>query len=134
MTESNKIKPPSDIPAIRIMMMPKYSNPAGNIHGGVILSFIDQAGSIEAMRQSPYNYVTVCINKVEFKQPVQVGDILSCWAETIEIGKTSIKIKIDVFACHSDAVGHNKIHVTTAEAVYVALDRHGKPTSVLPHS
>ena len=127
---SSKIKPPSNIPAIRTMMMPSHTNPNGTIFGGIILSYIDQAGSIEAMRQAPHVYVTAKMNEVNFRRPVMVGDILSCWAKTTAIGNTSITIAVDVFACHSDAIGKKKIHVTSAEVVYVAIDRSGRPTSV----
>lgn len=124
------MKPPSKTPAIQIMMMPKYANPDGNIFGGIILSYIDQAGAIEAMRQSPHKYVTVCMKEVAFKQPVYIGDILSIWAETKEIGTTSITIQVEVYATHTDRSGNQKVHVTTATVVYVALDRTGKPMPI----
>ena len=112
------------------MMMPKDTNPNGTIFGGIILSYIDQAGAIEAMRQMPHNYVTVKMNEVIFKKPVMVGDILSCWAKTKEVGDTSITIQVDVYACHSDTIGKKKVLVTSAEVVYVALDRTGRPTPI----
>ena len=125
-----KVRPESDIPAIRTIMMPRDTNPNGTIFGGIILSFIDQAGIIEAMRQAPHTYVTVKMNEVVFKKPVMVGDIISCWAKTKSIGDTSIIVTVDVYACHSDRIGKKKILVTSAEVVYVALDRTGRPTPI----
>ena len=129
---NDKIIPPSDIPAQRVMMMPKDANPNGKIFGGILLSLIDVAGAIEAVRQAPNTYVTGTMREVIFKNPVDVGDVVSCWAETTAIGQKSITIKIDVFACHVNAVGKKKIHVTTAEVVYVAIDRNGRATDIYP--
>ena len=78
-----------DCPAIRVMMMPRDTNAHGTIFGGVILSYLDQAGAIEARRHCGDRVVTVAMNSVEFKQPVFVGDVLSFYAETVQIGRTS---------------------------------------------
>lgn len=121
--------PPSTSPAIRTVMMPRDTNPQGSIFGGVILSFIDQAAWIEALRQANRRYVTVAINTVEFKQPVLVGDILSLWATTKKIGRTSITVHVDVRA-NRPATGQDDIAVTSADVVMVAVDEAGKPVEV----
>lgn len=125
-----RIKPPSVIPAIRTIMMPKDTNHYGTIFGGIILSYIDQAGAIEAMRQAPNKYVTVALKEVQFKEPVLVGDVVSCFAETTYIGTSSITVKVSVQACHSDASGEKNVEVTTAEVTYVAINRNGRPTPI----
>ena len=78
-------------PAIRVLMMPRDTNAHGTIFGGVILSYIDQAGAIEARRQGCNLIVTVSMDKIVFHQPVQVGDLVSFWTETKRIGTTSRK-------------------------------------------
>jgi acyl-CoA thioesterase YciA len=110
-------------------MMPRDTNPQGSIFGGVILSFIDQAAWIEALRQANRRYVTVAINTVEFKQPVLVGDILSLWATTKKIGRTSITVHVDVRA-NRPATSQDDIAVTSADVVMVAVDEAGKPVEV----
>jgi acyl-CoA thioesterase YciA len=125
-------KPPSDMPAIRLVMMPKDTNAQGTIFGGVLLSLIDQAAFVEAWRQARHRYVTVAMDRVEFHQPVHVGDILSLWAETKKIGRTSLRVHVEVFAVRRDA--DTRVKVTEAEVVLVALDENDKPIAVLSGS
>lgn len=122
------IKPPSPTPAIRTVMMPQHINPQGSIFGGVILSLIDQAAWVEALRQASLRYVTVAFEKVEFHKPVEVGDILSLWAVTTRIGRTSIRVRVDVKA--SRAPHNAEIDVTSGEVVMVAVDDQNKPTAI----
>ncbi|MFQ5412030.1 MAG: acyl-CoA thioesterase, partial [Phycisphaerae bacterium] len=79
---SDSIRRPDTPPAIRVMMMPRDTNSHGTIFGGVILSYLDQAGAIEARKLGCTHVVTVAMDSVEFKQPVFVGDVLSFHAET----------------------------------------------------
>jgi acyl-CoA thioesterase YciA len=126
-------KPASTEPAIRVMTLPRDTNAEGTIFGGVILSYIDQAGYVEAKRQAHHKYVTVHMDKVEFKQPVYVGDVLSLYAETLRIGRTSIQIKIRVMAERMSIPGA-VVPVTEAETVFVAVDNAGRPTPIYPAS
>lgn len=119
------IKPPSNEPAIRLAMMPKDTNPEGNIFGGVILSLIDQAAYIEALRQVSGRYVTVAMNAIKFHQPVHVGDIVSLWTKTLRVGRSSITIHVDVRARFWDS--DEQREVTTAEVTMVAVDENSKP-------
>lgn len=121
--------------AIQVVMMPRDTNPHGTIFGGVILSYIDQAGAIAARREilqqggrKELKYVTVAINRVEFKQPVQVGDVVRFETVIKRIGKTSVTVHIDVT---SERGGEN-IHVTDAEVVYVGIDENRQPAQLLP--
>ena len=88
---------PSDRqPSIRIIMMPRDTNPLGTIFGGVILSHIDMAAAIECHRHYPGRIVTVAMDKIVFKQPVFVGDLVSFFTETVRVGTTSISAKVSV--------------------------------------
>jgi acyl-CoA thioesterase YciA len=114
--------------AIQVVMMPRDTNPYGTIFGGVILSYLDQAGAIGARREvaragGPLPFlVTVAINKVEFHRPVLVGDVVRFLTRLIRIGRTSITMQVSVEAERGDQV----LPVTEAEIVYVGID----PTSL----
>ena len=126
---SRQPKPPSAEAAIRVVMMPKDTNAEGTIFGGVILSLMDQAGYIEAMRQAHHKYVTVSFKEVEFKKPVYVGDVLSIYAETTRIGRTSVTARLRV--CANRRTEPDKhVEVTKGEMVFVSVDEAGKPVPV----
>ncbi len=122
-------KPPVNEPAIRVVMMPKDTNAEGTIFGGVILSLMDQAAYIEAIRQAHRQYVTVSFKEVEFKKPVYVGDVLSVYAETVRIGRTSMTIRVRVCA-HRRTDPDKHVEVTQGELVFVAVDKDGRPVPV----
>ena len=112
-------------PALRVMMLPKDTNGFGTIFGGVILSYLDLAGSVEARRHRNARFVTVAIQKVEFREPVFVGDIVSFYTETRRIGTTSITVGVRVEAIRTGTEHPaERVHVTEAEIVYVAVDDH----------
>jgi acyl-CoA thioesterase YciA len=111
-------------------MMPRDTNPLGTIFGGLILSYIDQAGAVEAARHSKQRLVTVAMHEVKFIAPVFVGDLVSFYAEIIKIGNTSITIRVTVDA-NRDRAPHETVRVTQAEVVYVAIDESGKPVPVV---
>ena len=110
--------------AIRVMMMPRDTNAMGTIFGGIILSYIDQAGAVEAHRICHGILVTVAMNAVEFHQPVFVGDLVSFYASVTRVGKTSISVHVDVEA-ERYRPGGLLVKVTEADVVYVAVDRDG---------
>ncbi|MHC5110377.1 MAG: acyl-CoA thioesterase [Planctomycetota bacterium] len=124
-----EIKPPSSEPAIRLVMMPRDTNADGTIFGGVILSLIDQAAYVEAMRQYHARYVTVAFRAVEFHHPVFVGDLLSLYGDTSRIGKTSITIHIKVCATRRNDAD-SIIKVTEAEVIFVSVGSNGKPKPI----
>ena len=127
---SRQFKPPGSEPAIRVVMMPRDTNGQGTIFGGVILSLIDQAAYVEAMRQAHHRYVTVAFRDVEFHQPVFVGDVLSLYAETVRAGRTSLTIDVRVSASRRDEPDQT-VKVTKAEVIMVAVDKDGRATPVL---
>lgn len=116
----------SELPAIRVSMMPADTNAHGTIFGGRILSLIDQAGAIGAHRIGAQRVVTVAMREIIFKAPVKVGDIVSCYAEVTKIGRTSITVAVRVIA-HSPTEVRHPVDVTEAEVVYVNIDAHGRP-------
>jgi acyl-CoA thioesterase YciA len=116
-------------PAIRIAMLPRDTNSQGTIFGGVILSYIDMAGAIEAHRHTGMDrFVTVAMREVIFHAPVFVGDLVSFYAEILKVGSTSITARVMVEAVRFD--GHDHVRVTEAEVVYVAVDKSGKKTMI----
>lgn len=123
------VAPKWDEPAIRVLMMPRDTNAHGTIFGGVILSYIDQAGAIEARRQGLQFMVTVSMDKVVFHEPVFVGDLVSFWTETLRIGNTSITTKVVVEAIRSGDPS-KRVVVTEAHVVYVNIGADRKPATI----
>jgi len=118
-------------PAIRITLLPRDTNSAGTIFGGVILSYIDMAGAIEAHRHTGMDrFVTVAMREVIFHKPVFVGDLVSFYAETVSIGNTSITMRVVV---ETERVGvfKEQVRVTEAEVIYVAVDENRQKTPIL---
>src|SRR6476620_9861228 len=107
-------------PAIRVILMPKDTNALGTIFGGIILSYIDQAGAVEAHRHDAGRLVTVAMREVEFHAPVFVGDLVSFWTETLRLGRTSIAVKVTVeVERRTSGQELGRVKVTEAEVVYV---------------
>lgn len=109
--------------AIRLTMMPRDTNAHGTVFGGVILSYIDVAGAVEAGRHTEHDrFVTVTMKEVIFHEPVFMGDLVSFYAETLKVGNTSITVKVEVEAERYGSKGQ-KVKVTEAEVVYVAINQ-----------
>lgn len=117
------------LPAIRVIMMPKDTNALGPIFGGIILSYIDQAGAVEAHRRVRNRVVTVAMREVEFHHPVFVGNLVSFYADTIRVGRTSITVKVTVEAERRTAV-KKVVKVTEAEVIYVQVDENNHPIPI----
>ena len=126
-------QPKWDEPAIRVLMMPRDTNAHGTIFGGVILSYIDQAGAIEARRQGLQLMVTVSMDKVVFHEPVQVGDLVSFWTETVRIGTTSITTKVTVESIRAGDPSR-RVTVTEAQVVYVNIGEDRRPQPIVPRA
>ncbi len=120
-------------PKLKIVAMPKDTNPAGNIFGGWIISQIDLAGSIAAKEFAPERTVTVSMDKVVFKEPVFVGDIICCYAKVINVGNTSITIKVEVVADRVNDEGFRLcVPVTSAILTFVSVTKNGKKKPIDP--
>ena len=121
---------PSDkVPAIRQVMMPRDTNAVGAIFGGVILSQIDLAAAIEAHTHHLGQVVTVSMDKVDFKAPVRVGDLVSFFTETRKTGRTSVTVHVAVWAQRRFG-GGEQIYVTEAEVTMVAVDDDFRPVPI----
>lgn len=117
-------------PAIRIAMLPRDTNSQGTIFGGVILSYIDMAGAIEANRHTEMDrFVTVAMREVIFHAPVFVGDLVSFYCETVRVGNTSITVRVVVEAERFGAPDRTA-RVTQAEVVYVAVNKNGSKVKI----
>ncbi len=135
--------------ALQVVMMPRDANPQPTVHpsgqftsystifGGILLSYIDQAGAVAARREvihaggPPPVIVTVAMNRVEFKKPVLVGDVVRFLTRVVRMGRTSITIQV----CVEAERGQEVLQVTEAEVVYVGIDPNAqerKPTPLLP--
>ena len=115
--------------AIQVMAMPADTNASGDIFGGWLMSQVDIAGSIIARRRAQGRVVTVAVDAFQFKKPVLVGDVVSCYAEITRLGKTSITIHVKAFA---ERLGESQeiIQVTEADLTYVAVDDKRRPRRV----
>lgn len=117
---------PKASPTIRRVMRPQDTNMMGTIFGGTILSDIDLAAAIEAHRHHPGTVVTVAMDKVEFKKPIFVGDLVSLYTETVRRGRTSVTVKVCVFAQRRQAL-EEVVPVTEALVTMVAVDEDFEP-------
>ncbi len=118
-------------PAIRIVLLPRDTNSQGTIFGGIILSYIDMAGAIEAHRRTGMErFVTVAMREVIFHKPVFVGDLVSFYAETVRIGNTSITVRV-IVETERVSASTERVRVTDAEVVYVAVDENRQKTTIV---
>jgi len=126
------------IPAIKLLLLPKDTNPTGTIFGGVILSHIDLASAVEARKAGPFRYVTRAMDQIEFHHPVFVGDVVSFYTQTVRVGRTSITVRVSVEAerwgvglapSGAGALGE-LVKVTEAVVVLVAVNDRGTPVSI----
>lgn len=113
----------------RLMATPNDTNVAGDIFGGWIMSQIDIAGAVAAHRRARGRVVTVAVNSIQFHQPVFVGDMVSCYAEIEKVGRTSLTVKVAVYA-ERERGSAECYRVTEAELTYVAVDEHRRPRQV----
>jgi acyl-CoA thioesterase YciA len=123
---------PEGQPVLRTVPMPADTNYAGDIFGGWIMSQVDMAGSIPAIRRAHGRVATVAVNSFVFKHPVFVGDLVSFYADIVKIGRTSITVDVAVYAQRGVREGGEEICIKVTEAVltYVAIDNNRKPRAV----
>ena len=116
-------------PALRVMPMPADANQNGDIFGGWIMSQVDIAGGTMAGRLARGRVATVAVKEFVFKQPVQIGDLLSFYVELERIGTTSITVTVEVYAERRPS-DPKVVKVTEATLTYVAIDGAGQPRPV----
>ncbi len=122
--------PIDKIPVTRVPAMPADLNEGGTVFGGWIMSQVDIAGSIPAAIRAGGAVVTRAVDSFEFKKPVFVGDLVSCYAEVVSVGRTSLTVQVKVFAQHMVKGVVTTSVVTEARLVYVAVNEQGKPRAV----
>jgi acyl-CoA thioesterase YciA len=111
---------------LKVIPLPGDSNANGDIFGGWVMAQVDLAGSVLPARHTKGRMATVAVKEFIFKQPVRVGDILSFFAEITRIGRTSVKVDVEVYAERFNAQGQY-VRVTEAILTYVAIDENGRP-------
>ena len=116
-------------PTLRVVPMPADSNSTGDIFGGWVMSQVDIAGSIPAIRRARGRVATVAVNSFVFRQPVMVGDVVSFYAEIVKVGRTSITVSVEVYA-QRNPEKEETVKVTEATLTYVAVDHQRRPRVV----
>ena len=118
------IDQPQGTLALQTLSMPSDTNPSGDIFGGWLLSQMDIAGAILALEVAQGRVTTVAISEMKFLHPVPVGSLVSCYSILRSVGRTSIRVGIEVWI--KDFKTHHRLKVTEGEFVYVAIDGEGK--------
>lgn len=132
MTRPDVGLPAGRIPVLRVPATPAHTNQGGDIFGGWIMSQVDIAGSIPAVLRAKGRVVTVAVNSMTFLRPVFVGDILSLYAEVLEVGHSSLQVTVEVYA-QRNPVEPECVKISDARLTYVAIDAEGRSRAV-PHS
>ena len=128
-TESENPLPRGEL-ASRVLAMPTDTNPKGDVFGGWIMSLMDMAGKMSATPVSNGRVVTIAVDRIVFRQPVQVGDVVCCYTEIVRTGRTSITLSIEVWAMRQGQ--GDRVKVTDATFTFVAVDEDGRPRSLPP--
>ena len=110
------------------LMQPEHANHHGNVHGGWIMKLVDEAGALACMRHAQHRVVTVAIDQMVFRQPIQIGDLIILNAQVTYAGRTSLEAEVQVVA--ENPITGEQVHTNTAYLVYVALDENGNATEV----
>lgn len=118
-------------PALRVEPMPKDTNQNGDVFGGWVMSHVDLAGASTAMRYAQSRYiVTRAVSGLTFEAPVMVGDVVSFYTDIAKVGRTSLTVKVVVYAERLTKMCNSVAKITEAELVFVALDENKKPISL----
>jgi acyl-CoA thioesterase YciA len=120
----NRQAEPAGELASQTLAMPADTNPTGDMFGGWIMSLMDAAGAMTAMREAHGRVVTVAVSNITFHQPVKVGDVVCCYTEVQRVGRTSITLDVEVWVLRQGQ--GDRVMVTSAEFTYVAMDTEGR--------
>jgi uncharacterized protein (TIGR00369 family) len=112
------------------LMQPVHANNHGNVHGGEIMRLVDEAGALACMRHAGHRVVTVAVDRMTFRQPIHLGDLVTLTAEVSYVGSTSLEAEVVVSA--ENPVTGECVYTNVAYLVYVALNSDGKPVRVPP--
>jgi len=119
-------------PAVRTLAMPADTNPSGDIFGGWVLAQMDLAAGIVAAQRAKGRVATAALDGMSFHKPVYVGDLVSCYAKVVHIGRTSMIVQVDTFVLRSRT--GDEVKVTEGRFTLVAIDEQGRPRPVPPGS
>src|SRR5437588_10389451 len=111
-------------------MMPNYANVMGNVFGGHILALVERVAAVAAIRHSHKACVTVSVDKVDFREPIHVGELLTALPRVNFAGRTSMEVGVKIIA--ENVLTGDKRHTNSCYVTYVALDDKGVPTEVPP--
>ena len=112
------------------LMMPQHANIMGNVFGGVILSLVDRVAAVCAIRHATKQCVTVSVDKVDFKEPIHVGELITAYARVNFAGRTSMEVGVKIIA--ENVLTGARRHTNSCYVTYVALDNNGVPSEVPP--
>ena len=112
------------------LMMPQHANIMGNVFGGVVLALADRVAAVAAIRHARQQCVTVSVDKVDFKEPIHVGELVTAFARVNFAGRTSMEVGVKIIA--EDVLSGEKRHTNSCYVTYVALDSQGVPAAVPP--
>jgi len=112
------------------LMMPQHANIMGNVFGGVILALADRVAAVSTIRHAGKQCVTVSVDKVDFKEPIHVGELVTAFARVNYAGRTSMEVGVKILA--ENVLSGEKRHTNSCYVTYVALDDTGVPTEVPP--
>jgi len=115
---------------LNTLMMPEHANHFGNVHGGIIMKLADEAAAIAAMRHAQKRAVTVAMDSMTFRQPIQIGDLVTCTARVTYVSKSSMEVNVEVHA--ENPISGQLTHTNSAYLVFVALTDQGRPAAVPP--
>lgn len=110
------------------LMMPHHANVLGNVFGGVVLSLVDRVAAVAAMRHARRTCVTVSVDKVDFREPIRIGELVTACARVNFTGRTSMEVGVKVEA--EDVITGEKRHTNSCYVTLVALDEHGRPAAI----
>lgn len=115
----------------RVVAMPADTNAAGDIFGGWLMSQIDIAGSVLAVREARGRVATVAVKELRFIAPIKVGDLVSCYSQIVSVGNSSVTVHIEAEASRQRSHDiEDQDLVANATLVYVALDESGRPRPI----
>jgi len=130
MSEQNGKKIEHSKVTLSLLMGQQNANRLGNVHGGVIMKLVDEAGAIAAMKHAQAPVVTVAVDSMTFVEPIHIGEVVTFQAELTYVGRTSMEARVEVLT--EDPISAVQRKSNTAYLVYVALDNEGRPKSVAP--
>jgi acyl-CoA hydrolase len=107
------------------MMLPQNANVLGHVFGGVVLSLVDRTAAVAAFRHARLPVVTVSVDRVDFREPIRVGDLIVMKASVNFVGRTSMEIGVRIDA--EDLLTGNRRHTNSCYLTFVAVDANGRP-------